>query len=154
MMWSTSGGIPKVDSWYCIVIPFVAGSPLRGILESGSDISLIHCLEYVFRLFHLAPAPLPPHCWGGSCPYLAAPSRDVKGEWKLMLSNYAVPMHVFREDDINTAKWSAPGRDTGQAMIQLTDIRHLPVGGDSGSSKRQTQRVFSRPLVRSYRSQP
>jgi hypothetical protein len=70
-----------------------------------------------------------------------------------MLNDYAVLVRVFRQDDFNTAKWLACGRDT-MATVQLTDIRDLPVDGPLGSSKRKTQHVFSRPLVQSCRSRP
>jgi len=62
-----------------------------------------------------------------------------------MLSNDEVLIQVFREDCFDTAKWSACGRDT-IATIQLTDIHHHPARGPSGSSKKQSQDVFSRPL--------
>jgi hypothetical protein len=61
---------------------------------------------------------------------------DFEGERTLMLNNDAVQVHIFREDDLNTVKWSECGRGT-MATIQLTDIRDLPAGGPLGRSKRQ-----------------
>jgi len=93
---TTLGGAPRIDSWHWMVSPFAVHTSLRGFIESGSNISLIHVWwSFIQLFFHLTP---------GSLALNREIRHELKGERKVTLSHDTVLARAFRDDHVQTTK--------------------------------------------------